>query len=94
MDQLLAAVAVLGVILVLIVVLILVLAPVLGIVLVVVLILISVLVIHNSLPPSSYLRTCRYHRMPQMSGFILSFENQACGESGYNCSRDTSGGGF
>ena len=47
MDQLLAAVAVLGVILVLIVVLILVLAPVLGIVLVVVLILVSVLVIHG-----------------------------------------------
>lgn len=43
---------------------------------VLILVVILILVIHNSFPPIFILRTCRYHSMPFLSGFILCFEQK------------------
>ena len=74
----LAAVLILGVVLVgiLIAVLVLVLGVIL--ILVVILVLILVLVIHSLFLQICNQRACRIHSLPNLSGFILCFKYKTC----------------
>lgn len=79
---------------VLILVLILILVLVLVLILAVVLVLVLILIVHNSLPPNSFLRMFRCNSLPCFSRFILGSEYKACQESGNDCRGDPGSCGF
>ena len=62
--------------------------------LIILLIVLILLVIHNNFLRMSFVRSYRFYRLPQKSGFILCPEKQCCQQSAEDRCGDTSCGGF